>query len=213
MISDFCGFVKKEKLLINDLIFSREGLQEYVTHLEKKKTENVATHLTKEVFIKFLLCDGKHDSPECKLFKEKYLQERIIFLFEQILCYGCFCPVSASHNTRNCKNVRKWKNVKSENKDTRILCMIIQLKNLKKNLQRVVRKRKMSKRIFTATVNMSSEVISICMVSVMVRHNLSSRIVKKYSLLGTSSPATFAKENWLRNLNIQGRKRQLPNHE
>ena len=39
-----------------------------------------------------------------------------MFLFEQILCYACFGPVSANHNTRNCKNVRKGKNVKFEKK-------------------------------------------------------------------------------------------------
>ena len=71
--------------------------------------------------------------------------------------------------------------------------MIIRLKNLKKNLKMVVRKRKMSKRIFTETVNMSPEVISMYMVSVMARHNPSNRIVKTYFSLGTCSRATFAK--------------------
>ena len=51
----------------------------------------------------------------------------------------------------------------------------------------------MSKRIFTETVNMSPEVISMYMVSVMARHNLSNRIVKTYFSLGTCSRATFAK--------------------
>ena len=119
-----------------------------------------------------------------------------MFLFEQILCYACFGPVSANHNTRNCKNVRKGKNVKfKKKKDTRILYMIIRLKNLKKNLKRAVRKRKMSKGISTETVNMSPEVISMYMVSVMVMHNVSNPIVKTNFSLGTSSRATFAKEN------------------
>lgn len=73
--------------------------------------------------------------------------------------------------------------------------MIIRLKNLKKNLKRAVRKRKMSKGISTETVNMSPEVISMYMVSVMVMHNVSNPIVKTNFSLGTSSRATFAKEN------------------
>ena len=60
---------------------------------------------------------------------------------------------------------------------------------------------------------MSPEVISMYMVSVMVMHNVSNPIVKTNFSLGTSSRATFAKENWLRNLNIQGWKRQLQNNE
>ena len=53
----------------------------------------------------------------------------------------------------------------------------------------------MSKGISTETVNMSPEVISMYMVSVMVMHNVSNPIVKTNFSLGTSSRATFAKEN------------------
>ena len=53
-----------------------------------------------------------------------------------------------------------------------------------------------------ATVNMSSEVISMCVVPVMVRHKLSNRVVKTYAMFDTCSQATFAKENLLRDLGI-----------
>ena len=55
-----------------------------------------------------------------------------------------------------------------------------------------------------ATVNMSSEVINMCVVLVMVRHKLSNRVVKTYAMLDTCSQETFAKENLLSNLGIQG---------
>ena len=56
-------------MLVNDPIFSREAVQEYVKHPEKKlnkhkKIGNFATHSTKEVFIICPLCDGKHDLDE-----------------------------------------------------------------------------------------------------------------------------------------------------
>ena len=49
------------------------------------------------------LCDGKHNLDECKSFKVIDLQERRSFLSENKLCYGCFCPISGSHNAKNCK--------------------------------------------------------------------------------------------------------------
>ena len=60
-----------------------------------------------------------------------------------------------------------------------------------------------------ATVNMSSEVISMCVVPVMVRHKLSNRVVKTYAMLDTCSQATFAKEYLLSDLGIQGRKTSI----
>ena len=119
-LSDFSGFVKEEIIVVINPIFSREAVQEYVTHPEKKlnkhkKIGNFATHSTTEVFMICPLYDGKRDLDECKSFKEKGLQERSRFLFEQKLCYGCFSPISASHNARNCK---KRKNAKFARKGT-----------------------------------------------------------------------------------------------
>ena len=53
-MSDLPGFVNEETILVNDPIFSREAVQEHVTHPEKKlnkhkKIGNFATHSTKEV--------------------------------------------------------------------------------------------------------------------------------------------------------------------
>ena len=66
MFARFFGFVNKETILVNDSIFSREAVQEYVTHPEKKlnkhkKIGDFATHSTKEAFIKCPICDGKHN--------------------------------------------------------------------------------------------------------------------------------------------------------
>ena len=39
-LSDFSRFVKEETILVNDPIFSREAVQEYVTHPEKKLNDH-----------------------------------------------------------------------------------------------------------------------------------------------------------------------------
>ena len=44
-----------------------------------------------------------------------------------------------------------------------------------------------------ATVDMSLEVISMCVGPVMVRYNLSNRVVKTYAMLDTRSQATLTK--------------------
>ena len=95
-------------------MFSREAVQEYVKHPEKKHNKHktighFATHSTKKVFMICPLCDGKHDLDECKSFKEIILQERSRFLFEQKLCYGCFSPIYASRNARNYKKRKESK--------------------------------------------------------------------------------------------------------
>ena len=55
-LSDFSRFVKVETILVNNSIFFREAVQEYVTHPEKKlnkykKIGNFAAHSTKKVFV------------------------------------------------------------------------------------------------------------------------------------------------------------------
>ena len=114
MFARFFRVCKREPILVNDPIFSREAVQEYATHPEKKlnrykKIGNFATQSTIEVFMKCPLCDDKHDLDECKSFKEKVLQEMNRFLFEQKLCYGCFSPIYASRNARNYKKRKESK--------------------------------------------------------------------------------------------------------
>ena len=87
-LSDFSGFLNEETILVNNPTFSREAVQEYVTHPEKKLIKhkeigNFATHSTKEVLMICTLCDGKRDLDECKSFKQKGLHERRRFLFDK----------------------------------------------------------------------------------------------------------------------------------
>ena len=49
----------------------------------------------------------------------------------------------------------------------------------------------------------------MCVLAVMVRHKLSNRVVKTYAMLDTCCQATFAKENLLSDLGIQGKKTSI----
>ena len=199
-LSDFSRYVNEETILVNDPIFSIEAVQEYVTYPEKKLNKhkeigNVSTHSTKEVFI-CPLCDGKHNLDKCKSFKEKGL-----------LCYGCFSPISARHNARNCKKSKECKVCKKRH-PTSLHDYKAEIPKEKLEKSREEKDNK-QKEFHCAIVNMSLEVISMCMVPVMVRHKLSNRVVKTYAMLNTCSQVTFAKEKSLSDLGIQGRKTSI----
>ena len=84
--------------------------------------------------------------------------------------------------------------------------MVIRLKDPKKNLKSREEKYNEQKDLHCATVNVSLQVISMCVVPAKVRYELSNRVVKTYNMLDTCSQETFAKENLLSDLCIQGRK-------
>ena len=153
------------------------------------------------------LCASRRDLDECTSFKEKILQERSRFLFEQKLCNGGFSPISASQNTRNCKKRKECKVCKK-----RHLTSLhgYKTEKPKEKLEKSCKEKDNEQKDFhCATVNMRLEVISMCVVSVMVKQKLSNHVVKTYAMLDTCSPATFTKENLLSDLGIQGRKRSI----
>ena len=137
--------------MVNNPIISREAVQEYVTHPEKKlnkhkKKGNFATHSTNEVFMICHLCDGKHDLDELSHLKKKaYKKEAGFYLSRN-------CAMAASLQyllVTTQETVRKGKNAKFARKGTQLTYMVIRLKNPKKNLKIVVRKKVMSKIAFT----------------------------------------------------------------
>lgn len=95
------------------------------------------------------------------LFKKKDLQEKSRFLFDQKLCHGSFSLISASHNARNCKKTNKCKVRK---KGIRHCCIVIRLKNLKNPEKVGEEKYKGQKEFHCITLNMSSEIMIMCVV-------------------------------------------------
>ena len=92
------------------------------------------------------LCDGKHDLDELSHLKKKaYKKEAGFYLSRN-------CAMAASLQyllVTTQETVRKGKNAKFARKGTQLTYMVIRLKNPKKNLKIVVRKKVMSKIAFT----------------------------------------------------------------
>ena len=70
-LSDFSSFVYEETTLVNDPIFSKDAVLEYVQtsekkHDKKKKYESFATKKGKVV--KCSLCERNHDLDDCNSF-------------------------------------------------------------------------------------------------------------------------------------------------
>ena len=124
------------------------------------------------------------------------------FLFEQKLCYSYFSPISTSHNARTCKKRKECKVCKQRH-PTSLHGYKTEKKTPPKTEKSHDEKDKEQKDFHCATVNISSEVISMCVVPVMVRHKLSNCVIKTYAMLDTCSQVMFAKENLLSDLGIQ----------
>ena len=97
------------------------------------------------------------------------------------------------------ETVRKGKNAKFAREDVRLLSMVLRLENPQKKENDSERKD-----IHCTTVNMGLEIISMCVVPLMVKEKL-----KTYAMLDTCSQATFGKENLSSDLGIQGKKTSI----
>ena len=82
-LSDFASFVHEETTLVNDPIFSKDAVLEYIQTPEKKhdKNKKYGSFATKEgEVVKCSLCEGNHDLDDCNSFLQFDLQESSCFI-------------------------------------------------------------------------------------------------------------------------------------
>ena len=82
-LSDFASFVHEETTLVNDPIFSKDAVLEYIQTPEKKhdKNKKYGSFATKEgEVVKCSLCEGNHDLDDCNSFLQFDLQESGCFI-------------------------------------------------------------------------------------------------------------------------------------
>ena len=129
-LSDFASFVHDETTGVNDPIFSKDAVLEYVQTPKKKhdKNKKYGSFATKEgEVVKCSLYEGNHDLDDCNSFLQFDLQERsgcfitncvmvVLVQFMSIVMLGI------TRTKRNAKFVRK---------DTQPLCMIIKQRKVK----------------------------------------------------------------------------------
>ena len=133
-LSDFASFVHKETTLVNDPIFSKNAVLEYVQtpkkkHDKKKKYGIFATKVGEVV--KCSVCEGNHDLDEGSTCLQFHLRERSKWLFYNKLCYGSLGAISVNHNTRNCKSRKECKVCKKRHPT----CMVIKQRKVRLSSQ------------------------------------------------------------------------------
>ena len=128
--------------------------------------------------VKCFLCERNHDLDDCNLFLQFDLQERSKWLFHNKLCYGCLSAISVNHNARNSKKRRECKVCKKRH-PTSMHGYKVEKSKVKQPDGNSSEESKVNDNL----ANTKSDVIIMCVVSVLVRHKLSNCIVKTYAML------------------------------
>ena len=114
-LADLIEFVEEEVVLVNDPLFSKKALKEYIDKNEKiNKKRHTKTYVTQtseqakekkdgSKLIECQICGDGHDADDCSIFNGQTVEERSKTLARKKLCYGCYTPITADHNARTCK--------------------------------------------------------------------------------------------------------------
>ena len=153
--------------------------------------------------VKCSVCEENHDLDDCNSFD---LQERSRLLFHNKLCYSCLGAISVNHNARNFNNRKKCKFCKKRH-STSLHGYKAEKRRAKQQDSNSSEESKVT--VNCATANTKSDVISMRVVPVLVRHELSNCIVKTYAMLGNCSQATFMQNKLLGALGLHGRKSSI----
>ena len=235
-LSDLIDFIEEEMVLANGPLFSRDASKDYADKHDgsskkrlmksyaaqapvpaKEETENTNQSNCQ-------ICGGRHDMDNCTVFNKQPVDERSTTLGKRNLCYGCYMPITADHNVRNCSNRR--------------VCKICNQKH-PTSLHGYVQKRRDGSNIATTSsanpiendnlggsslpvvnnfaemdlkctsAGIPAKIISMCVISVKIGHVGTKKEVSTLDMLDNCSQGTFMKESIKRKLGISGRKTEI----
>ena len=156
--------------------------------------------------IKCKFCDGNHDLDDCQFSREITVDDRSNFLKKNRLCYGCYAEISSKHTARSCTNSRVCK--VCQGKYTTGL-RVYKPKNKKSSNEAAANNKNETAMksncagIGNVATNLG-EVISMCVVSLRLRHCNSDKEVSTFALLDTCSQGTFVTDDLLKKLGLPG---------
>ena len=182
--------------------------------LEEESKEKSRTKDTKDVVTCVKLLKN-HDLEQCKAYLSKSVDERSKYLSTKKLCYGCLKPISKTHTTRSC-NQRRTCKVCSEKNPTSLHGFKLKKKTnqavndtpdqsgtsqdgvLKSNVTVC------DENIACASTKFSAQVISMCVVPVVIKHKDSTKEIITHAILDSCSQGTFIVEDLGNPLEIDG---------
>ena len=139
--------------------------------------------------------------------------ERSKMLRRKRLCYGCYFPVSAEHTAKTCKKRR--------------VCRICAMKHPtglhgyvpgwevggaadnKDSDGETVKTNFAEMDVKSASANMASKIISMCVVPIRITHTETKREVSTFGMLDNCSQGCFIKNNIRERLGASGRKTEI----
>ena len=120
-LADLIELVEEELVLLNDPLFSKKTLKEYIDKNEKvSKKRHTKTYITQtseqakerkdgSKLIGCQICADGHDADDCSIFNGQAVKERSKTLARKKLFCDCYTPITADHNARTCKTQRTCK--------------------------------------------------------------------------------------------------------
>ena len=214
-------FIEEETILMNDSLFSREGLTDYHTKSEhpvrQKRMKNYTIKAedenkkdvrgsSEDNSSKCKMCNKRHDLDECKALNDMTVEERSKFLSKQKLCYGCYEVISPKHTAKNCPRQRNCKICLAKH-PTGLHGYKIRRKDDSKNNDdpgRTVKNNCANIKDVQCESIRTGDVLSMCVVPVKVRHKNSDKEIMTFAMLDTCSQGTFITTSLMEQLNIFG---------
>ena len=181
--------------------------------LEEESKKKSRTKDTKEI-VTCVMCAKNHDLEQCKASLTKSVDERSKYLSTKKLCYGCLKPISKTHAARNCNQRRACKVCKEKHptslhgfklktktnqgavNDTPDQSCTSQDGVLKSNVTLC------DENIAHASTKFSVQVISMCVVPVVIKHKDSTKEIITHAILDSCSQGTFIVEDLVNALEI-----------
>ena len=107
ILSDLSYFIEEEPALVDDPLFSKCAVDEYLEKPVKPARRSLKMNVTgakedENQKKECQMCQKNHDLDACFKYKQLQVDERKRFLMKSKLCFGCYDNISKEHNGRNC---------------------------------------------------------------------------------------------------------------
>lgn len=174
-------------------------------NIKSKQVQQQSTPSAKTTSI-CLCCSQNHTLEQCPQLEKRTHKNKINFLKEKGVCFGCLCT---GHLSKDC--------------DKRLTCKVcsqkhpsilhIKLKQSAENPKYQLKQPTMSSTLISEKTcghtgaGTSDGILSI--LPVQVKYNNSDKIIQTYAFLDPGSTATFCSEQLMKRLNLNGRKVQI----
>ena len=169
------------------------------TRLQQDSMEKNHTKDTKSV-VTSVMCAKNHDLEHYKAYLTKSADERSKYLSTKKLCYGCLKLISKTHTARNCNQRRTCK----EKHPVSLRGIMLKKKTNQRAANDTSDQRNTSQdgalksrvkicdeNIACSSIQISAQVISMCVVSVVTKHKDSAKEIITHAVLDSCSQGTF----------------------